>query len=158
MIRILTGEIKTGKTTTLANWVKNKSNVGGILTPVKNGVRCFYSILDETYFAMQATENDKETLTIGKFVFSVSAFEEASLQLQKCTTNANLKYLIIDEIGPLELIDNLGFYNLLITLLKMNRDWELILVVRLAMLQKMEELLIANQQEFIINRKESFIC
>ena len=75
-IYILTGEIQTGKTTTLLNWIINKNNVCGILTPVIDSKRMFLNISNKELFEMEANLNEKDVLLIGKFLFSISAFSK----------------------------------------------------------------------------------
>jgi nucleoside-triphosphatase len=122
---ILTGNIQTGKTTALLNWCKNRNDVSGLATPIINGKRCFYNILTAGSFAMEATENESNTLAIGRFIFCQAAFNKANTILQQAT---NSQFIVVDEIGPLEL-NQQGLYQSVLYLLKENKS-NLLLVVR----------------------------
>ncbi|MGF2413129.1 MAG: nucleoside-triphosphatase [Ferruginibacter sp.] len=99
-IIILTGEIQTGKTTLLQQFCLQQNNIAGILTPIVNGKRMFY-IAEKDFFAME-THGNEEQLAIGKYLFSTAAFTKANAILLDASKSIELKYLIIDEIGPLE--------------------------------------------------------
>lgn len=127
-IYILTGEIQTGKTTALANWCEPRSDVAGILTPIINGKRQFENILTKEVFDMEATDKEKDVLCIGKYRFSKKAFDKAKRIIEQ-PLPSTIHYLIIDEIGPLE-IRREGFYNSVKTVLEKNCSQKIILVVR----------------------------
>src|SRR5690349_6312823 len=101
-IIILTGEIQTGKTTSLQEFCGKHNNIAGILTPIINGKRMFYDISEKVFFEMEANEKE-DKLIIGKYLFSTQAFEKANNILSNATKCNDIDYLIIDEIGPLEL-------------------------------------------------------
>ena len=129
-IIILTGEIQTGKTTTLFNWVKTRNDSAGVLTPVKNGKRFFYSIPDAVFYEMETAETDSAILQVGRFTFSAAQFEKVNDSILKWLSESQWKYLIIDEIGPLELNQQKGLWTSLVKILQMNIDSTIILVVR----------------------------
>lgn len=128
-IIILSDEIQSGKTTFLEEFCNRQNNVGGILTPVINDKRLFYDITNKIYFDMEASEKEKN-LSVGKYIFSESGFAKAQNIILTEIENKNLNYLIIDEIGPLEIIKQKGFYEMLNTILKSTFKFTLILVVR----------------------------
>ncbi len=99
-VYILTGVIQTGKTTSLMQWCESKEHVQGILTPVIDGKRMFKDIAAKEMFAMEAGERETNVLKVGRFIFSVPAFSKAE---QIINGSTNYSYLIIDEVGPLEL-------------------------------------------------------
>src|SRR5687768_551671 len=76
-ILILKGPVHSGKTTALQKWMSNRADVHGIITPVINERRVFINIKTHEKFRMEATEPDKQTLVIGRFVFSKMAFAKA---------------------------------------------------------------------------------
>jgi nucleoside-triphosphatase THEP1 len=128
-IYLLEGEIQTGKTTSLMNFVRNSQVCGGILSPVKDKRRFFYSISSQEFWPMEAGMDEKEKLEIGKYVFSKSAFDKAIQCIEKDMQN-NLRLIFLDEIGPLELKD-LGFADLLKKILAQPyKIQNLVLVVR----------------------------
>ncbi|WP_272021811.1 nucleoside-triphosphatase [Olleya namhaensis] len=137
MIYILTGAIRSGKTTALLHWSKNSSNVDGLLCPDDaNGKRYFLKLKSKTIFKLEAeAENENEIkaiVAIGNFKFLRSAFNEANDYLILEASKTEPKYLIIDEIGKLEL-KNEGLHvstKALISQFKSNDNTHLILVVR----------------------------
>lgn len=123
-IYLLVCEKHSGKTTALMQWVKDKKKMAGILSPVVNEERMFYNITDGTYFKMLATENE-ESLPVGKYIFSKAAFDKANNIL---LAEKN-KFIIIDEIGPLEFMGK-GFADTLKNILQQKNYTNLLLVVR----------------------------
>lgn len=109
-ILILSGEIKSGKTTKLFKWALSKKNVGGILQPVVNEKRFLYSLSEKSLIQLEVDEGDlskfrqEEIIRIGHFNFLKEAFTKAQKVLIDCL-NGNFDWLVIDEIGPLELRD-----------------------------------------------------
>ena len=69
-IFILTGPVQTGKTTSLIKWTEKRNDVYGILTPVVDGKRMFMNVQARQLFYMEATEEETEVLTVGRFIFS----------------------------------------------------------------------------------------
>ena len=137
-IFILSGSIQTGKTTSLVNWSAKKNDVYGILTPVVNGKRVFVNAHTQKQFPMEATESDTEVLSIGKFVFSKTSFDKAQQIIRDAMNKRG--WLIIDEIGPLELKSE-GFYNVLKEVLSYQQgEQKILLVVRITIREKVEEL------------------
>jgi len=104
MIYILTGAIRSGKTTALLNWSKNRNDVDGLLCPDNaNGKRYFLKLKSKITFKLEAEAEKEAIVAIGNFKFLQSAFSEANEYLALETSKAEPKYLIIDEIGKLEL-------------------------------------------------------
>lgn len=111
-IYILSGKIKSGKTTELFRWISGRKKVGGILQPVVDGKRFFYSVTEKKLIQLEISNmNDKselgenKILQIGNYSFLVEGFERAK-EILKNDFNSNYEWLIIDEIGPLELQDS----------------------------------------------------
>lgn len=128
-IHILSAPIQTGKTTSLLNYCAHHPNSAGILSPVLNGKRYFYSVCSRESRAMEAGVAEIEILEIGKYKFSQTAFNWAIEQLRK-DVKSNPSLLILDEIGPLELKGK-GFATILKEILQLNSDGlELLLVIR----------------------------
>ncbi len=103
-VYIFTGEIKTGKTTRLQKWVKENPDADGILSPVIDGCRNIVSVKSNEARLLEYHGDDKsiELTKIGNYNFLTSVFEWGREELY----NAYLqkpKWLIVDEIGPLEL-------------------------------------------------------
>ena len=130
---ILTGDIQTGKTTALFNWAVDRSDVAGVLTPVKEGKRFFYSIPEKHWCNMEADETDTAPLGVGRFLFSAAQFEKANSSIIKWVNEGSWKYLVIDEIGPLELVQKKGLWLAVCHLLEQELNTTIILVVRKAL-------------------------
>jgi nucleoside-triphosphatase len=126
---ILTGEIQTGKTSLLQQFCKGRNDVAGILTPIINGKRVFYNIAANSFFNMEAAANET-TVAVGKYLFSASSFINANSILLRANKSTDCSYLIIDEIGPLETKQQLGFYAAVKQILSSSYNYTLILVVR----------------------------
>lgn len=133
MIYILTGAIRSGKTTALLHWSKSRNDVDGLLCPDDaNGKRYFLKLKNKTIFKLEAEAETEAIVTIGNFKFLRSAFNEANDYLILEASKTEPKYLIIDEIGKLEL-KNEGLNvstKALISQFKSNDNTHLILVVR----------------------------
>ncbi len=100
-ILIVTGKIKTGKTTRLMKWVASQKNIDGILQPVVEDKRFIYHISSKTLIQLE-TNSNKNAISIGKYNFSLSAFEKAKKIIEESFIK-KLDCLVIDEIGHLEL-------------------------------------------------------
>lgn len=124
-IYILTGPVQSGKTTALIQWLTQRNDVNGILTPVVDGKRVFMNAATKEQFAMEATGNE-EAVSIGRFVFSKRGFNKAA-QIIRGTIDEN-SWLIIDEIGPLEMRGE-GFFDAFKEVLA-KRNKKLLLVIR----------------------------
>ncbi len=133
MIYILTGAIRSGKTTALLHWSKSRNDVDGLLCPDDaNGKRYFLKLKNNTIFKLEAEAETEAIVTIGNFKFLRSAFNEANDYLILEASKTERQYLIIDEIGKLEL-KNEGLHvstKALISQFKSKNNTHLILVVR----------------------------
>jgi nucleoside-triphosphatase THEP1 len=96
---ILTGPIQSGKSTALQAWAKTR-NVGGIISPIVNGCRVFYTPALDEHFDFEASKVTDETISVGQYHFYKEAFHRANTIIEN---SMNCDWLIIDEIGPLEL-------------------------------------------------------
>jgi len=128
-IFILTGDIQTGKTTLLQQFCQQQKNAAGILTPIVNSRRMFYDIAGNLLFEMEAAGNE-EQVAIGKYLFSAAAFTEAKRILLAASKETGITYLIIDEIGPLEIKKQQGLYHTLSEILSVEFNYTLVLVIR----------------------------
>lgn len=144
MVFILTAPIQSGKTTSLVNWSATRNDVRGILTPVVEGKRVFMNALTREQFPMETT-GQEETLTIGRFAFSKAAFDKA-IQIIRDAINKE-GWLVIDEIGPLELRGQ-GFCDILKEALLVRQE-KILLVVREGLGQKVKGYFNMNEVEHI---------
>ena len=124
-VYILTGPIQSGKTTALMKWSANQPGAAGVLTPVINGKRFFLDVRTREQFPMEAI-GDEPVLVVGRFQFSRRHFEKACQLLREASHTPG--WLLIDEIGPLELRGD-GFADILKEILR-ERKGPLLLVIR----------------------------
>ncbi len=135
MIYILTGAIRSGKTSALLEWCCNRNDVDGVLCPDdENGKRYFLNIIAEETYILELdakTESDK-IVSIGFFHFLKKAFDKANEYLVNLKEKTDYSYLIIDELGKLEL-QNRGLHVAAKTQIPhyiKNENIHLILVIR----------------------------
>ena len=136
-IFIFSDEIGIGKTTTLKEWVKHNVGITGFLSPLINSERHFQNIeTGET----QPMETKNEGLEIGKHNFNPEVFEWAEIEIYR-QFQSDKKWLVIDEIGPLEIRKEKGFHQLLLKLFKEYSDEKpnLLFVVRDFMVEEFIE-------------------
>jgi nucleoside-triphosphatase THEP1 len=110
MITIFSGPIHSGKTSRLLQWAGRQPDVAGIATPVREGLKVLYDLAEKKYHPLQidaASHSTVVCITIGKYLFSQAAFLTGR-QILEQAAQQNQGWLIIDEIGPLEL-DGQGF-------------------------------------------------
>jgi nucleoside-triphosphatase len=132
---ILTGEIHSGKTTALEKWSKGKS-VSGILTPIVEERRVVYDLKTASYFPLEANADDENIISVGRYHFSQEAFHKMNVLLKQ-QSNRSVEWVVIDEVGLLEL-DGKGLYDSVVYLLE-NAQPKLIFVVRESLVQRVKE-------------------
>lgn len=104
MIYILSGDIRTGKTTALQEWIKGWQNVKGVLTPDnEEGIRELYHIAEGRTHPFQVTREAENTVSVGRFLFLKESFLLANEILIQEFEEDNFEFLVIDELGKLEL-------------------------------------------------------
>ena len=154
MVYILTGDTESGKSYALNEWIKSKTNVAGLLSLNNDkGKRYFLDIRNEETFSMHPDENESEVnkIFVGRFTFLKSSFERANNIIQYETKQTDYEYLIVDELGRLELKQK-GLYkstNSLVKLFKNNKEKHLILVVRTALLEKIKNYYHINPHQIL---------
>jgi len=103
---LISGPVHSGKTTRLQSWVNMNSyhKIDGILAPVLGGKRNLLHISSNEMKRLEFSETEvRSTFTnIGKYSFDSHVFEWANKKLME-TLNTKPEYVVIDEIGPLEL-------------------------------------------------------
>jgi nucleoside-triphosphatase THEP1 len=91
--------------------------VGGILCPDQEELRFLYSISTKTWYPLQNPDPlEGKTLEIGRFHFLFDGFETA----RQCLLNDaehGYDWLVVDEVGRLEMRDNQGLEPALTTLI-----------------------------------------
>lgn len=141
IIYVLTAPIQSGKTTALINWSANRNDVFGILTPIVNGKRVFMNAHTKEQFPMEATEDETDILVVGRYTFSKANFEKAIQVIHDAIQKDG--WLIIDEVGPLELMGE-GFYKIISEVLTLSNK-KIAFVVR-------EKLIDQVTNKFLINK------
>jgi nucleoside-triphosphatase THEP1 len=131
-IIILTGAIQTGKSTRLLQWSEHK-NVGGFLTPIVSDKRMLFSLPQKVHTPFESMESNEQTISVGRYHLLKSTFDQMNTHLINQSNNL-FDWLIIDEVGPLELQGE-GIYTGLIYLLS-NSSVPLLLVVREGLVQQ----------------------
>jgi nucleoside-triphosphatase THEP1 len=133
-IHILSEPIHSGKTTMLMNWCNMQADACGILMPDVDGMRKLYDAKHKTYYDFQVEPSDNEGIThIGKFYFDDTVFLQAKMILLKAA-EIKPQWLVLDEVGRLEMNMNGGFEPAVTQLIKLYQKQEgnakLLLVIR----------------------------
>ena len=72
MIYILSGKIRSGKTSALKDWAAQRNEVDGLLCPDNaEGKRYFFELKSKTEFALEVeSESAHDAISVGPFLFS----------------------------------------------------------------------------------------
>lgn len=150
-IVILTGEVQSGKSTALLQWVEHR-NAGGFLTQIVAGKRMLFSLPEKVYAPFESVQASEYTLAVGRFHLLKSTFDQMNNQLIN-QSGALFEWLIIDEVGPLELREG-GIYPGLMYVLH-HSVTPLLLVVRAGLVQqvvdkfKLEKVEIVSKEDIV---------
>jgi molybdopterin-guanine dinucleotide biosynthesis protein A len=133
-IFILSGGTGSGKTTNLLRWAENSVTISGFVSLKIDGQRFFQNLKSGEIRPM---ENKNSTLKVGKYVFDEKTFSWAADELYR-QFDSDTEWLIIDEIGPLEVRKQQGFHELLLKILHENGTLKpkLLFVVRDALVDE----------------------
>ena len=154
IIYILTGPVQSGKTTTIVNWALGKDGVFGILTPVINGKRMFMDVHSREKFEMEANSRETEILMVGKFKFSKEGFSKAE-DILRNGLNEKSGWLVVDEIGPLELRGE-GLSDILKEILhSASHQQKILLVIRESILENVIQFFRLQEDNYVVIRTES---
>lgn len=143
MIFVLTGPVHSGKTSSLQKWCASTKNIDGILCPENdNGKRFFIKVKSNESLALEVRNSmlkkQDEIIEVGSYKFLKNAFKQANEYLVQASNNHDFNYLIIDELGKLEL-KNKGLHIAaqdLIPNYVHNKRQHLILVVRESIIEE----------------------
>ena len=97
------GPIRSGKTTRLAAWAATQPYAAGLLMPDAPQSRLFRDVATGAEWPTAAPVGDANPLAIGRFSFSRAAFARAETVLLAAASNPATRWLLVDEVGPLEL-------------------------------------------------------
>ncbi len=134
-IKIITGEIHSGKTTYLTKILLSYKNVSGIVQLAEKNKRFFLDVTSGVKKELTAQKITLDTFTIGKFIFRKSAFIWAKEKLRSALKSSS-KVIVIDEFGLLELHGE-GLEPVLskiINKVKSSSELQLIIVIRKSLL------------------------
>ncbi len=135
MIRILTGPTRSLKTTTLRAWVDQRNDCGGFLSPDVDGVRPLYHLRTKELVSWQHIIPQPGDVMIGRFAFDPAGFTEGIKWLEEDLHDPEMKHIILDEVGPLEM-NGMGWDPWLQSHLPFPPGKTLILVVRTTLLEE----------------------
>lgn len=139
-IHILSEPVHSGKSTLLMNWSKRQPDIAGVLMPDVNGSRKLYDIATQTYYDFQVAEKQEAgTIDICKWNFDEKIFE-LGRKLLLNAAKQKPEWLILDEVGKLEMNRHTGFEPAVTELVKLYRqetgNAKLLLVIRDYMLEQ----------------------
>ena len=104
MIYIISGDIKTGKSTALTEWIKGRSDVYGVLSPRDDkNHRYFLNVKTHEAFTMETASKDDDSIIVGPYHFLKTAFKKANSIIETAARQQTSGFIIIDELGKLEL-------------------------------------------------------
>ena len=130
MIYIFTGDIRTGKTQSILALCGNRIDVGGFLSPDEDEGRVILRLRDRHIIPFEVEESAAAVIRVGRFNFLEAAFAESANWTMEDAKSEDIRFVVLDELGKLELKDE-GYHDLILDLLKI--DWSnknLILVIR----------------------------
>jgi len=133
-IILFSGPIHSGKTTRLQKFIEGK-NCDGILAPIIEGKRNIKRIKTGEIKPLETESED--SIVIGKYKFSKEAFEWAKQQIKE-SLHIEVDYIVIDEVGKLEMIDQ-GYepmVSITVDKFKKENSFDLILVVRESLVEE----------------------
>jgi len=129
-------------------WAASKKNVCGIFQPVIDDKRFVYHIDSRSLKALESG-NEANSIIIGDYKFDLSTLEWARNNLME-SYNKNPNWLIIDEVGPLEL-EGKGLEPVISKILTdcVNFKGRIIIVVREKILHRfLDHYKISSYEEF----------
>ena len=131
-IYIYSGPIRSGRTTRLQKW-SSQQNVAGFLTPDQHSKRVLLELPSGIQHPFEVTSPGPGIIQVGRFHFLESAFDKANEILQ-AAFSSSAEWIIADEIGKLEIEQNLGletqFSSLIHHFHQLNSSKNLLLVIR----------------------------
>jgi nucleoside-triphosphatase len=142
MIYILTDDIETGKSQALLSWAIGREAVYGVLSPRNNlDQRYFLDMSTSVPFRMEANGEDEDIILVGRYKFLQSAFDKANDIIKNSAENTGSGFILIDEIGKLELRSEGLHVSALIAFRKAMHHQELhvIVIVRTSLINEVIE-------------------
>lgn len=162
-IYILSMPIQSGKTTGLQNWlsIHPQKTISGFLTPDVDGKRKVLELPDNNIIDFEVAEAGNDIINIGRFYFKNTVFKSLKAAIKRYI-NSKPDWIVIDEIGPLEINKNDGFepeFSTLVDQVKQaDSKTKLLVVVRSSMLfdflekyQLKNDALVFNRSFFLLH-------
>lgn len=139
-VYLITGPVKSGKTTFIMNTFRSVKNLSGIYAPVIDGKRFAYSIHSRRLILLEADDKTPadDRFSTKNYIFSQTAFSLVRDEI-KIVSEMKTEWVIIDEIGNFELSGGgyePAFTNLLSTLYD---DQNLVLIVRDSLVKEVQK-------------------
>ncbi len=94
---VLTGGIKTGKSTSILDWTKKKENVGGIVQ-LQDGSKRFIVDVSKREKRELTSANIENSIRVGKYYFGNDSIEWGK-EILSAAVKRKAKFLIFDEYG-----------------------------------------------------------
>jgi nucleoside-triphosphatase THEP1 len=142
-IYIFHGSVHVGKTTALQSWIQGRKDIGGIIAPDVNGKRILISVSTGESIVFQVKEDDGEIfggnleplVTICDYKFKQSAFDWANKEITTQFFTGGFNWIVVDEIGPLELKRKEGLASAMSEVLERRNETKtkLLVIVRSSM-------------------------
>lgn len=103
-VRILTGPVRSGKTSALLRYTRARKDCGGVLSPDGPDGRVLRNArTGETIPWQKKTADGPDDLVVGRFVLDAGAFRTALKWLEEAVQDPGVREIVLDEAGPLEL-------------------------------------------------------
>ena len=139
-VRLIHGEIGSGKTRRAAAWVESEAlagrTVAGVLALKAPTGREFLDIATGDQVALEHPAEDEMAVPVGRFQFRQAAFDWAVDRIEQSLGQAGS--VVIDEVGPLEL-RGAGFAPLLDRLAQDHPGIQRVLLVRTSLIEAVAE-------------------
>ena len=139
-VRLIHGEIGSGKTRRAAAWVESEAlagrTVAGVLALKAPTGREFLDIATGDQVALEHPAEDEAAVPVGRFQFRQAAFDWAVDRIEQSLGQAGS--VVIDEVGPLEL-RGAGFAPLLDRLAQDHPGIQRVLLVRTSLIEAVAE-------------------
>jgi nucleoside-triphosphatase len=130
MIYLLSGPIRSGKTSALAAFIQTRACAGIWAPDNDEGLRILVDLSTQEKIIFQKNESTNESdVLIGKYIFDNNAFTIAN-NILKAAANTEADYIIIDEVGKLEMMNQGIHLGLMVVLAAASLHKDIVLVVR----------------------------
>ncbi|MCO6461201.1 MAG: DUF2478 domain-containing protein [Saprospiraceae bacterium] len=127
---VVSGPVCSGKTSTVGQWIRDKS-AAGFLTPEVDGIRRFIDIQAKRMQTFQVDHGSNQPfISVGRFRLSTEVFKTGNELIENALT-CNCDYFVIDEFGKLEM-DGHGFrpaIDRLMSILPLEADSPVIIII-----------------------------